>query len=129
MALWEGASAWQLDPQTLSSMGPVDWKKSLTHAPFSAHPRPDRDGSLWNFGHVPWAGKLILYHIGHDGLLKRSAILNAPETGMVHDFAVTDRSLILVPPPRSDMTRIAQIIPAVFWISIGGMRPSQLRYW
>ena len=34
MALWEGASAWQLDPQTLSSMGPVDWKKSLTHAPF-----------------------------------------------------------------------------------------------
>ena len=99
MALWEGASAWQLDPQTLSSMGPVDWKKSLTHAPFSAHPRPDRDGSLWNFGHVPWAGKLILYHIGHDGLLKRSAILNAPETGMVHDFAVTDRSLILVIPP------------------------------
>ena len=128
MALWEGASAWQLDPQTLSSMGPVDWKKSLTHAPFSAHPRPDRDGSLWNFGHVPWAGKLILYHIGHDGLLKRSAILNAPETGMVHDFAVTDRSLILVP-PRSDMTRITPIIPAVFWICIGGMRPSQLRYW
>ena len=44
-------------------------------------------------------GKLILYHIGHDGLLKRSAILNAPEAGMVHEFAVTDRSLILVPPP------------------------------
>ena len=99
MALWEGASAWQLDPQTLSSMGPVDWEKRLTHAPFSAHPSPDRDGSLWNFEHVPWAGKLILYHIGSDGVLKRSAVLHAPETGMVHDFAVTDRSLILVIPP------------------------------
>jgi all-trans-8'-apo-beta-carotenal 15,15'-oxygenase len=74
-------------------------EKSLTHAPSSAHPRPDRDGSLWNFGHVPWADKLILYHFGHDGVLKRSAILNAPEAGMVHDFAVTDRSLILVIPP------------------------------
>jgi all-trans-8'-apo-beta-carotenal 15,15'-oxygenase len=77
----------------------VDLKKSLTHAPFSAHPRPDRDGSLWSFDHVPWAGKLILYYIGHDGMLKRSAILNAPEAGMVHEFAVTDRSLILVHPP------------------------------
>ena len=83
---------------------------------------------MGSFDRVPWAGKLILFYIGHDGMLKRSAILNAPETGMVHDFAVTDRSLILVP-PRSDMTRIAPIIPAVFWICIGGMRPSQLRYW
>ena len=52
MALWEGGSAWGLDPKPLAFSGPVSWQERLTQVPFSGHPSRDADGNLWNFGHT-----------------------------------------------------------------------------
>lgn len=45
-ALWEGGSAYQVDPETLASKGPTFWRDDLASVPFSAHPLHERDGSV-----------------------------------------------------------------------------------
>ena len=41
LALWEGGSAYALDPRDLSTQGPVTWRDDLAQVPFSAHPKVD----------------------------------------------------------------------------------------
>ena len=53
MALWEGGSALAVDPETLAAGQFVDWRPDLAGAPFSAHPKVEPDGTLWNIGYVP----------------------------------------------------------------------------
>tara|TARA_R110000796_G_scaffold14299_16_gene46693 strand:+ start:837 stop:2339 length:1503 start_codon:yes stop_codon:yes gene_type:complete len=97
MSLWDAGSAWELDPRTLDTIGPVTWRDDLQGVPFSAHPRKDPDGSLWNFGA---AGQmLVIYHIAADGTLKKAEGIPVPDLPMVHDFAVTERHLIFLLPP------------------------------
>ncbi len=98
LALWEGGSAWALDPDTLESRGPVAWREDLAGMPFSAHPRRDSDGSLWNFG---TAGDrlLVLYHIDADGALRKAEALPVQDLPFVHDFAITERHIVFLLPP------------------------------
>lgn len=99
MALWEAGSAWQIDPETLDSIGKIAWHADLAEAPFSAHPRLDSDGSLWNFGQVPWSQKMVLYHIDIRGKINKYSLLDMPNTSMIHDFAITKNFLVLLLPP------------------------------
>lgn len=50
LALWEGGSATRLDPRTLETRGLKTWRADLAGVPFSAHPRVEPDGTIWNFG-------------------------------------------------------------------------------
>ena len=50
LAMWEGGSAYALDPADLSTQGPVTWGKDLAGLPFTAHPKVDAQGNLWNIG-------------------------------------------------------------------------------
>lgn len=99
MALWEAGSAWQINQDSLDSVSKVAWHDDLATAPFSAHPSIDDDGSLWNFGQVPWSQKMILYHINPQGKLHKYKLLDMPNTSMIHDFALTKNFLILLLPP------------------------------
>ncbi|MCC5811772.1 MAG: carotenoid oxygenase family protein [Ectothiorhodospiraceae bacterium] len=104
LALWEDGSAWDLDPQTLETRGTVTWREDLRAIPFSAHPRRDPDGSLWNFGTLWQIGPaterpLVIYHIDPAGRLKRAEAVSAPPMPYVHDFAVTERHLVFLLPP------------------------------
>lgn len=104
-ALWEGGSATELDPATLATKGPRSWALELKGVPFSAHPKRERDGTLWNFG--LFAGRLVLYQIGADGQLKRQALLPLQGAPMVHDFVVSQRFIVfLLPPLRLDMDKV-----------------------
>ena len=96
-ALWEGGSAHELDAETLHTLGPKAWSPELKGMPFSAHPKREPDGTLWNFG--TFMGKLALYQIGVDGALQRSQVLDLPGAPMVHDFAVTERFIVFLLPP------------------------------
>jgi len=96
MALWEGGSAWELDPDTLESRGAKIWGEGLAGLPFSAHPKVDPDGTIWNFGQAPMQDALVLWHIGADGQLYRADMVGDVPGGMIHDFAVTDRSLVFL---------------------------------
>ncbi len=98
LALWEGGSATELDPGDLRTLGPVTWREDMVAAPFSAHPLLDRDGSVWNFGSLNLIGGsgVLIWHIGADGKLKRTATLTSETPGWLHSFAMTDRHLVFM---------------------------------
>jgi all-trans-8'-apo-beta-carotenal 15,15'-oxygenase len=98
-ALWEGGSAIELNPRTLDTVGIKTWRDDLKSMPFSAHPKIDQDGSMWNFGAIPGAERLGLYHIGADGELLQAGVVEVPQLAMVHDFAISARHLIFLVPP------------------------------
>ncbi len=64
LALWEGGSAYRMDPLTLQTRGTKIWRDDLAAVPFSAHPRTDPDGTLWNFGISMADDTMVLYQIG-----------------------------------------------------------------
>ena len=101
LALWEGGSAYRIDPRDLSTSGRQDWSDESIGLPFSAHPKRDIDGSLWNFGRAAIAGKLVIWQIGADARLRGVRALPLPGDGapMVHDFAITARHLVFLLPP------------------------------
>lgn len=126
LALWEGGSATRLDPRTLETRGLKTWRADLAGAPFSAHPRVDADGTIWNFGAHPHAGVLLLYEIGPDGVLRRAEALLVSDMPMVHDFVATARHLVfLLPPLVYDAQRRsagASVLDSYVWRPALGMR-------
>lgn len=98
-ALWEGGSAIEIDPATLATVGLTTWREDLKSMPFSAHPKIDPDGTLWNFGALPGSDALAIYRIGADGKLRDVAMVKVPQLAMVHDFVVSAAHLIFLIPP------------------------------
>ena len=98
LALWEGGSAHALDPADLQTRGPVTWGEGLAQMPFSAHPKVDPQGQLWNIG---TAGKrLVVWHIDAQGRLVSARVGEQPLPGaMVHDMAVTAQHIVVPIPP------------------------------
>ena len=100
LALWEGGSASVLDRDTLAWRGFKVWGERLEGVPFTAHPKVEPDGTLWAFGYsVAPAGALVLYRIAPDGALREARRIDVGPLGMVHDFVVTARHLVIVIPP------------------------------
>jgi hypothetical protein len=75
------------------------WSDEYAGMPFSAHPKIERDGSLWNFGITSSQGLLSIYHVAPSGRLIDASTIKVPEIAMVHDFAVTERHLVFLLPP------------------------------
>ncbi len=96
LAMWEAGSAYRVDPDSLETLGTLDFDDSLKGVPFSAHPHFDEQGDLWNIGSVLFAQRptLVLYHLGADGGLKKSAAVSLDFPGYMHDFVLTPRYLI-----------------------------------
>ena len=100
LALWEGGSASMLDRDTLEWQGFKVWGEGLKGLPFTAHPRVEPDGTLWAFGYAfAPAPALVLYHIAPDGTVVKAKALDPGPLGIVHDFVVTARHLVIVIPP------------------------------
>ena len=100
-ALYEGGSAFEMDPGTLATAGAKTWRPDLAAMPFSAHPLVDRDGSVWNFGSINLMGGsgLLLWHLSPGGALASAQVLDTPAPGYLHAFAQTDRELVFVLAP------------------------------
>jgi len=99
LALWEGGSATRLDARTLETLGVKTWRPDFAGMPFSAHPKTDLDGTVWNFGVSAAQSMLSLYEIAPDGTLRRASAIPVAELPMIHDFAVTERHLVFLMPP------------------------------
>ncbi len=99
-ALWEGGSAHALDPVTLDVKSVVTFSDDLKGAPFSAHPRIGADGRIWNMGSL--GNKMVLYRLSRTGVLEKFSLIEIDPVGMVHDFFLTERSMVIVL-PSSDM--------------------------
>jgi carotenoid cleavage dioxygenase len=99
LALWEGGSPYALEPATLAAKGPASFAPQAAGVPFSAHPRLEPDGSMWNFGAAGWLGKILLWRLGSDGALRELRAYDIENPGMPHDFLVTRRHIVLPLPP------------------------------
>jgi all-trans-8'-apo-beta-carotenal 15,15'-oxygenase len=100
LAMWEGGSAYGLDPRDLSTQGPITWRNDLQQMPFSAHPKIDPQGHLWNIGTS--GNSVVVWHINPTGQLVNVQVGASPfPGGMVHDVAITERYIVLPLPPVS----------------------------
>ena len=104
LALWEAGSPYELDTDDLSTLGPYSLAEPgggsrMRGLPFSAHPRVDVDGSIWNFGYASAAGLLVFWHISPSGRLLQAERLAVDPMSMPHDFVVTAGHLVLLLPP------------------------------
>ena len=99
LALWEAGSPWELDADTLDTEGLYEFEDFTRGVPFSAHPRVEPDGTLWNFGYLSMANLLVLWHIDARGKLQKIDKIKVDPITMVHDFVVTARHLVIVLPP------------------------------
>jgi carotenoid cleavage dioxygenase len=128
LALWEGGSAYEMDRDTLATRGPVAWSGELAGLPFSAHPKVEPDGTVWNFG--TGMGKMVLYQLSPAGELKRHALFDMPPCAMVHDFVVTQRYLaFLLPPLTLDMAAVrsgSSMAGAMRWQAAGQARSTRV---
>jgi all-trans-8'-apo-beta-carotenal 15,15'-oxygenase len=98
LAMWEGGSAFAMRPDDLATLGPVTWQEGLAAMPFSAHPKRDAAGHLWNIGSA--GANLVVWHIDAAGALVKAQIGETPYPGgMAHDAAVTERYIVLPLPP------------------------------
>ena len=94
LAFGEQGLPWELDPETLETVGEYDFGRRLNPvSPFSAHPHFDADtGEMVNFG-VSFAARrptLTLYRFSPEGdlVLRRRHDLDHPRS--VHDFALSE---------------------------------------
>ncbi|NRR30369.1 carotenoid oxygenase family protein [Oxalobacteraceae bacterium] len=98
-ALWEGGSATEVDPENLSTIGVKTWREDLKAMPFSAHPKVDPAGGMWNFGALPGGGRLALYRLDAQGTVQQAGVVELPQLAMVHDFAVSAAHLVFLIAP------------------------------
>lgn len=103
-ALWEAGSATALDATSLATKGIVNlgdntrYGNSLKGLPFSAHPKVEADGSIWNFGSTI-NGDIVLYHINKFGITQKVNLLQSGyRGGMLHDFLITQHHVLIILP-------------------------------
>jgi all-trans-8'-apo-beta-carotenal 15,15'-oxygenase len=113
LAFGEQGLPWELDPETLETVGEHTFGRRLNPiSPFSAHPGFDsRDGEMVNFG-VSFAADrptLNLYRISSEGevLSRRRAPLPYPAS--IHDFGLSPRfAVFYVNPYLLEMGRFME---------------------
>ena len=112
-ALWEAGSAYQIDPDSLTTIGAKVWRDDLEGAAFSAHPLYEKDGSLWNFG--MFDSKLIVYQIGKDGELRQAQLVDLPRCGYMHSFSASESRLIFVIAPLLPVREAGSYFEGLGW--------------
>ena len=98
LALWEGGSAYRMDLDTLETKGVKSWAPSMPAMPFSAHPKVEVDGTLWNFGQDAFGQRLFIYKVAPNGTFQGLSDITDVPGGLMHDFCMTERHLIFMLP-------------------------------
>lgn len=101
---------YELDPDTLQTLGEQDFHGLLPRRGFSSHAKQDpQSGELYNFGMgmFPWPA-LRCYRLDSWGRLSEFRRIRLPQPLLNHDFALTPRYLVFVLDPLvPDMQGIA----------------------
>jgi all-trans-8'-apo-beta-carotenal 15,15'-oxygenase len=102
LALYEGGRPWQLDPDTLDTIGEYDFDGELKGGyAYSAHPTWDPStGELFNFG-IQYGQKTRLrtYRVDRKGKLHHLQPVTLPYPTMNHDCALTRNYMVFVIDP------------------------------
>lgn len=103
-ALWEGGSATALDRQSLETKSLVNlgvntrYGNTLKGLPFSAHPKVEANGEIWNFG-MNYNGQVVIYHLDPSGKPLNVGMIHTDyQGGMLHDFLITTKHVLIILP-------------------------------
>jgi all-trans-8'-apo-beta-carotenal 15,15'-oxygenase len=102
LALYEGGRPWQLDPDTLDTIGEYDYDGALKSSyTYSAHPTWDpATRELYNFGiQFGPRTKLRTYRVDSRGKLHHLHAINLPFATLNHDCALTPKYMVFVIDP------------------------------
>ena len=109
----EDGLPYQVDPETLETIGSFDFAGRLKSATFTAHTRIDpKTGEMFAFGYeaTGLCSKNVSYWIvDKDGTLHSEQFFEAPYCSMIHDFVVTENWAVFpVFPTIADLDRLKQ---------------------
>ena len=96
-ALWEAGSPFVMDRDSLATVGPKTFSPDLAHMPFTAHPRIEPNGRIWNLGQN--GKQCIVWRVAPTGDLEKAEVIELPRASYIHDFTATDRHLVIVLQP------------------------------
>ncbi len=113
LALWEGGSATRIDPETLATRGVKTFRPDLKSMPFSAHPRVEPDGTVWNFGGN--GRQTALWKVKASGALDQMTIIDLPRRSYFHDFTMTARHIIIVLQPWMQEKFVFPLSTGMVW--------------
>ncbi|HEY2150908.1 MAG TPA: carotenoid oxygenase family protein [Vicinamibacterales bacterium] len=103
LAFGEQGLPWEIDARTCETRGLYTFDQQLNEVtPFSAHPKVDhRTGELFNFCVAFAAANPIinLFRFGADGALKYRKRLKLPYPASTHDFAISERFIVIYVSP------------------------------
>ena len=98
-ALKEDAHPYEIDPNTLETLGPWDFDGQYKSQTFTAHPKIDPiSGDMVTFGYEA-SGSLTndiwVYTISPQGKVVHEVRFQAPYLSAIHDFAITQKHIII----------------------------------
>jgi carotenoid cleavage dioxygenase-like enzyme len=98
LALEEGAGPVEIDPDTLETRGPWTFEGRLPRN-MTAHPKVDpRTGAMLFFANLPrgrLTGELALFEADASGRITAAHTVQGPYPALVHDFAITERFVVV----------------------------------
>jgi carotenoid cleavage dioxygenase len=98
-ALKESSPPMLMDPHSLKTLGEYDFEGALTAQTFTAHPKIDPlSGEMIAFSYEAkgdGSDDLAVQHFDRQGKLVREVWFKAPIVSMMHDFAITQKHVIL----------------------------------
>lgn len=112
-ALWEGGSPTRLDPETLETHGVTPFRADLAGMPFTAHPKIEPNGRIWNIGVS--GDRAIIWRLSANGALEDAQVIPLGSRSYVHDWAVTERYLIIPLQPWLHERLVAPLVDGFVW--------------
>ncbi len=112
-ALWEGGSPTRMDPETLTTRGVEPFRPDLAGMPFLAHPKVEPGGRIWNLG--VQGSRAIIWRLAPDGELEDAQVIDLGHRSYVHDWAITERFLIVPLQPWLHQRMTAPISEGFVW--------------
>lgn len=124
LALWEGGAPYQLDPESLDTIGVCDFDgdlmKHVGHTQpgvFTAHPKFDPGtGEMLFFGYSFFGPHITYGTVDRDGKLTRLMEIEVPYASMMHDFVVSEHHVVFpVFPAVMDLESLAKKGAPITW--------------
>lgn len=120
LALWEAGSPYRLDPVTLETRGLKSFRSDLKGMPFLAHPKREPDGRVWS---LAISGRRVgIYNLDPDGATKSFGMVDIGASHYIHDWAMTDRKLVILCQPWIQTRNIPPFIDGFAWRPEEGMK-------
>ncbi len=120
LALWEGGSAFRVDPETLATRGPKTWRPDLAGMPFLAHPKREPDGRVWNLGMN--GSKAAIYRISPTGDLEDFQVIDLGIAPYIHDWTMTETKLVILAQPWLFTRPLPPYVNGLEWKPEAGLR-------